>query len=94
MAYHLPPTSPVTNKLLAPLVEAYAGSQRKYECTEFGDLDFLESGVLRCISAVSSGRDFLQQHADQGRKDINTRGQYKGTDSPYVLLAKLAATQP
>jgi hypothetical protein len=70
MAYHLPPTSPVTNKLLAPLVEAYAGSQRKYDCTGFGDLDFLETGVLRCISAVTSGRDFLQQHADRGRKDI------------------------
>jgi hypothetical protein len=70
MAYHLPPTSPVTTKFLAPLVDAYAGSQRKYACTELGDLDFLESGILRCISAVTSGRDFLQQHGDQGRKDI------------------------
>jgi hypothetical protein len=70
MAYHIPPTSPVITKLLAPLLDAYSGSLRKYACTALGDLDFLESGISRCLSAVTSGRDFLQQHADKGRKDI------------------------
>ena len=70
MASYQPPTSPVLQKLLAPLADAYPGSQRRYDCTELGDLDFLETGVSRCLSAVASGRDFLQQHADRGRKDI------------------------
>ena len=70
MAYYIPPTSPVIIKLFTPLFDAYAGSLRKYACTELGDLDFLESGITRCISAVSSGRDFLQKHGDSGRKDI------------------------
>jgi hypothetical protein len=72
MAYHLPPTSPVTTKLLAPLVDAYQGSQHRYACTGLGDLDFLESGISRCLSAAGSGRGFLQQHGDHGRRDIAT----------------------
>jgi hypothetical protein len=60
MANYVPATSPVISKLLAPLFDAYGGSLRKYACTEPGDLDFLESGVSRCLSAVASGREFLQ----------------------------------
>jgi len=70
MATYQPPTSPVISRFIEPLADAYSGSQRKYDCRELGDLDFLESGITRCIGAVTSGRDFLQQHADGGRKDI------------------------
>lgn len=70
MATYQPPTSPVLARLIAPLLDAYSGSQHKYDCRELGDLDFLESGITRCLSAVTSGRDFLQQHADSGRKEI------------------------
>jgi hypothetical protein len=70
MANYQAPTSPVLRKLLEPLADAYSGSHPRYDCAELGDLDFLETGVSRCLSAVTSGRDFLQQHADRGRKDI------------------------
>jgi hypothetical protein len=65
MATYQPPTSPVLSRFIAPLTDAYSGSQRKYDCSELGDLDFLESGISRCISAVTSGRDFLQLHGDR-----------------------------
>jgi hypothetical protein len=70
MANYQAPTSPVLQRLLEPLAAAYPGSRRRYDCAELGDLDFLETGVSRCLSAVASGRDFLQQHADGGRRDI------------------------
>ena len=70
MATYKTPDSPVLARFIAPLTDAYSGSGRRYDCRELGDLDFLESGISRCLSAVTSGRDFLQQHADHGRKDI------------------------
>jgi hypothetical protein len=70
MATYQAPTSPVLARFIAPLADAYSGSRRRYDCRGLGDLDFLESGISRCVSAVTSGRDFLQQHADNGRKDI------------------------
>lgn len=85
MAYHLPPTSPVLARFITPLTDAYSGSQRKYDCRELGDLDFLESGISRCISAVASGRDFLQQHGDSGRKDIELTLFFKALKSARRL---------
>lgn len=85
MAYHTPPTSPVISRLIAPLADAYSGSHRKYDCAELGDLDFLETGVSRCLSAVVSGRDFLQQHADHGRRDIGTDLFFKALKSARRL---------
>ena len=70
MANYQAPASPVLQRLLDPLCDAYPRSRRRYDCKELGDLDFLEAGVSRGLSAVGSGRDFLQQHADHGRGDI------------------------
>jgi hypothetical protein len=70
MVTYQTPDSPVFARFIAPLIDAYSGSHRKYDCRELGDLDFLESGISRCISAVTSGRDFLQKHGDNGRKEI------------------------
>lgn len=85
MAHRISPTSSVITKLLAPLFDAYSRSLRKYACTELSDLDFLESCISRCISAVSSGRDFLQQHADSGRKDIELTLFFKALKSTRRL---------
>ncbi len=90
MAYHKQPTSPVITKLLAPLLDAYSGSMRKYACTVLGDLNFLETGISRCISAVTSGRDFLQQHGDNGREDIELTLFFKALKSAR-RLANLAS---
>ena len=70
MAIYQAPTSLVLARFIAPLADAYSGSQRRYDCRGLGGLDFLESGISGCISAVTSGRGFLQQHVDSGRKDI------------------------
>ncbi len=85
MAHYIPPTSPVITKLLAPLFAAYSGSLRKFACTALGDLDFLESGISRCLSAVASGRDFLQKHGDKGRKDIERTLFFKALKSARRL---------
>jgi len=85
MATYQTPTSPVLSHLITPLADAYSGSLRKYDCKEIGDLDFLEFGISRCISAVTSGRDFLQQHGDSGRKDIERTLSFKALKSPRRL---------
>ena len=72
-------------KLLAPLAGAYLGSLRRRSCTTLGDLDFLETGVSRCLSAVSSGRDFLQQHGDRGHTDIEVSLFFKALKSKRRL---------
>ena len=85
MATYQTSTSPVLSRLITPLADAYSGSQRRNDCRGIGDLDFLEAGVSRCISAVSSGRDFLQQHADNGRKDIERTLFFKALKSDRRL---------
>jgi hypothetical protein len=85
MANYIPPTSPVITKLFAPLLGAYSRSLRKYACTSLGDLDFLESGISRCLSAVASGRHFLQTHGDKGRKDIERTLFFKAIKSARRL---------
>ena len=82
MATYQTPTSPVLSHLITPLADAYSGSLRKYDCKEISELDFLEFGISRCISAVTSGRDFLQQHGDSGRKDIERTFSFKALKSP------------
>ena len=85
MTCYQTPTSPVFCEFLAPLGDAYSGSQRRYDCTTMCDLAFLEIGVSRCLSAVASGRDFLQQHGDQGRLDISTDHFFKSLKSARRL---------
>ena len=85
MAYNKTHSSPVTRKLLAPLAGAYHGSSRRRSCTALGDLDFLETGVSRCLSAVTSGRDFLQQHGDRGHADIEVSLFFKALKSKRRL---------
>lgn len=85
MATYQTPDSPVLERFIAPLADAYAGSQRKYDCTSLGDLDFLESGISRCVGAVTSGRDFLQQLADCGRRLIEVTLFFKALKSKRRL---------
>ena len=85
MASYETPKSPVIARFIKPLTDAYSGSQKKYKCKSLGDLDFLESGISRCISAVTSGRDFLQQFADAGRKLIEVTLFFKALESKRRL---------
>ena len=72
-------------RLIEPLTDAYSGSQHRYECKSLSDLDFLETGVSRCISDSASGRGFLQQHGDGGRKDIERTLFFKALKSERRL---------
>lgn len=85
MPTYQPPTSPVITRLIAPLADAYSGSQHQYECKSLGDLDFLESGISRCLSNSASGRDFLQQHGDGGRLEIERTLFFKALKSERRL---------
>lgn len=85
MANYITPDSPVLSRLIAPLVDAYSGSLNKFHCKGLGDFEFLESGVSRCLSAVTSGRDFLQLLADSGRRIIEVSLFFKALKSKRRL---------
>lgn len=72
MALYNSPTSPLFQRFFQPVVDAYSRSEKAYDCQELTDLDFLEMGINRCVSAASTGRDFLQHHGDHGRKEVDT----------------------
>jgi hypothetical protein len=63
-------TPAVLSRLLDPAFLASQRASRSYRCSELSDMDFLEMGVIRCISDAQTGRGFLQLHGDHGRKDI------------------------
>lgn len=71
MAAYKPSPSPVFQKLFAPVVDAYSKSEKQYYCKALPDLDYLEMGILRCITESKTGRDFIQRHGDHDRLDID-----------------------
>ncbi|MDB4673604.1 hypothetical protein OAF27_02205 [Verrucomicrobiales bacterium] len=81
MATYLPSSSSVFSTLFSPVRAAYPGSQKRYNCTSLGDLDFIEAGLLRTLSSAKTGRDFLQHHGDAGRKDITVDHFFKALKS-------------
>jgi len=85
MPSYIPSTSPVFTRLIAPLVAAYKLSERQYHCTELTDLDFLEMGVVRVLSDSKTGRDFVQRHADHGRKEVSVDLFFKAIKSARRL---------
>lgn len=81
MATYSPPSSPVFLQFFGPVIDAYPGSDRKYDCTSITDLDFLEMGVLRCLSESRTGRDFVQRHGDNGRLEVDLQLFFKSLKS-------------
>ena len=71
MATYIPSKSTVFENFFSPVLDVYSNSSKRYQCTALSDLDFLEMGVLRCLSASQTGRDFLQHHGDHGRLAID-----------------------
>ena len=70
MTSYTPSDSAVFRRLIEPAFAAYEDSPARYRCTGLGDLDFIEMGVARALSDSRTGRDFLQRHADGGRKEV------------------------
>ncbi len=85
MGTYIHTNSPVFTRFFEPAHSAYLGSRSKYNCPELTDLDFLEMGVLRCLSDSRTGRDFLQRHGDNGRKDVAVDLWFKGLKSQRRL---------
>lgn len=82
MATYKPSKSPVFQQLFSPVTEVYQDSERKYDCQAITDLDFLEIGVLRCLTDSKTGRDFIQRHGDHQRLDVDTNLFFKAFKSP------------
>jgi hypothetical protein len=71
MALYESSLSPLFQRFFQPVIEAYPHSSKPYDCRELTDLDFIEMGIKRCVSASVTGRDFLQRHGDNGRKEVS-----------------------
>ena len=54
-----------------PLFDALNAAKHRRRCPELNDALWLEAGVRRCLELVQSGRDFLQQLADEHDAHIN-----------------------
>lgn len=81
MPTYTPSHSPVCQQLFAPVTKVYSKSETKYDCPTIADLDFLEMGVLRCLSESKTGRDFIQRHGDNDRLDVTTDHFFKALKS-------------
>lgn len=81
MANYIPSSSPVFRQLFSPVTEVYGNSKRQYNCKTITDLDFLEMGILRCLSESTTGRDFIQRHGDHDRLDVNVDHFFKSLKS-------------
>jgi len=63
------PNKLLLNQLfLNPLVEALDRCAHQRACKKHPDIDFLKSGLARCLEPVVSGREFLQLHFSSGAK--------------------------
>lgn len=85
MATYEPSLSPLFQRFFQPVADAYSRSCKRYDCQEFSDLDFVEMGINRCVSASGTGRDFLQFHGDNGRKTVNVDLHFKALKSERRL---------
>ena len=53
----------VAQQFFAPLKAVYHQSNRQYECRTISDLDFTKLGILRSLTASTTGHEFIQDHA-------------------------------
>jgi len=81
MATYKPSNSVVFQQFFSPVIDVYSASKNQYDCTAITDLDYLEMGVLRCLSASKTGRDFIQHHGDHDRADVDVNHFFKALKS-------------
>lgn len=65
MAYSTHCNSIIRTEFFKPLFEFFETSKHRRNCPALDDSLWLEAGVRRCLGIFQSGRDFLQQLADQ-----------------------------
>jgi IS4 transposase len=81
MAIYQQSHSSVFKRFFEPVLSVYHNSLKQYDCPELTDQDYLEMGILRCLSESNTGRDFLQRHGDHGRKNITVGLNFKALGS-------------
>lgn len=81
MATYKPSQSSVFQQFFAPVADVYHASENKYNCTTITDLDFIEMGVLRCLTESETGRDFVQRQGDHDRVDVEMNHFFKALKS-------------
>ena len=72
MGIYKPSNSQVFQQFFNPVTDVYSASEKQYNCKTITDLDFIEMGVLRCLTESRTGRDFIQRQGDHGRADVDT----------------------
>ena len=55
----------ICTEVFKPLFEFFDSAKHRRHCPALDDALWLEAGVWRCLGIFQSGRDFLQQLADQ-----------------------------
>lgn len=82
---HLQLDTEFSRRFFAPIDNTYPESLRQYNCTGISDTHFAQLGVLRCLSASTTGQEFLQHHADQNVAEIDPGHFFKALQSARRL---------
>ncbi len=82
---HLQLDTEFSRRFFAPITNVYPESLRQYKCTGISDIHFAQLGVLRCLSASTTGQEFLQHHAEQNVADIDPGHFFKALQSARRL---------
>lgn len=70
MAYATHCNSIIRKEFFKPLFDFLHAAKHRRDCPALDDATWLEAGVRRCLGVFQSGRDFLQQLADQHDTEI------------------------
>ena len=86
MAYSTHSKSIIREEFFKPLFEFFHSSKHRRNCPALDDSLWLEAGVRRCLGIFQSGRDFLQQLADQHQTQILISTFFESLKSQRRLL--------
>jgi len=85
MAYHNQLNTDLSNEFFKPVFEVYSDSAKQYQCTSITDINYIQLGILRCLSSSKTGQEFLQEHADLDVANIGADHFFKSLKSKRRL---------
>jgi hypothetical protein len=86
MAYITHCNSIIREEFFKPLFEFFQTAKHRRNCPTLDDSFWLEAGVRRCLGIFQSGRDFLQQLADEHEKPVRISTFFESLKSKRRLL--------
>lgn len=88
------PSQSIDVRFLEPLAQALRSARHARPCSAISDLEHLHSGVLRALSDVRSGRDWIQHLRMGGDTDLRVGGFFDALRSGRreELIREVAAT--